>query len=168
MRGPEPPILLNISMLKQEISAIVASLVSDRGMFLVSVTVSASNVIDVEVDKFEGDMGIDDCVQLSRAIEEQLDREAEDFELTVGSPGLGYPYKVPQQFQKSIGMEVDVVMRAGSKLKAVQLIAADEQGITVRYLEKIKVEGKKKKQEVVTTRQISFDEIKSVNTALHF
>lgn len=168
MRGPEPPILLNINMVKQEISAIVESLIADKGMFLVSVSVSATNVIEVEIDKFQGDMGIEDCVLVSREIEARLDRETEDFELTVGSPGLGYPFKVSQQYQKSIGSAVDVLMRAGSKLKDVELVAADIQGITVRYTEKIKVEGKKKKQEVLTTRQIPFEEIKSVNTALHF
>lgn len=168
MRGPEPPILLNISMVKQEISTIVESIIADKEMFLVSVSVSATNVIDVEIDKFEGDMGIDDCVLISREIEAQLDRESEDFELTVGSSGIGYPFKVPQQYQKSIGEAVDVVMCTGGKLKEVELIAADGAGITVRYTEKLKVEGKKKKQEVLTTRQIPFEEIKSVNTALHF
>lgn len=168
MRGQQPPILLNINMVKQDIVEIVESVIADKGMFLVSVTVSPTQVIDVEIEKFEGDMGIDDCVMVSREIESRLDRESEDFELTVGSSGVGYPFKVPQQYQKSIGQAVDVVCKVGSKLKDVELLAADAQGITIRYTEKVKVEGKKKKQEVLTTRQIPFEEIKSVNTALHF
>lgn len=168
MRGQKPPILLNIKMIKQEILDIVQACIADKGMFLVSVSVSANNAIEVEVDKFEGLMGIDDCVMLSKEIEAKLDREQEDFELMVASPGLGYPYKVAEQYQKNLDGQVDVVMKIGSKLKDVTLIASDEQGIRVSYVEKVKVEGKKKKQEILTTRDIPFSEIKSVNTALHF
>ena len=73
--------------------------------YLVDVTVAPGNVITVEIDNDEA-VSIDDCAELSRYIEERLDRDVEDYELEVGSAGITSPFKVLRQYIKNIGNEV--------------------------------------------------------------
>src|ERR1700754_1993854 len=82
--------------------------------YLVDVTVSASNKIRVTIDNFRG-ISIQECVTMSRWIENQLDREQNDFELEVTSPGLDQPFKVLKQYEKNIGREVEVIFSDGQK-----------------------------------------------------
>ena len=84
-------------------------------MFLVDVEVKTGNVIVVEIDSNEA-VSIDDCVALSRWLEEHLDRDKEDFELEVGSAGITSPFKVLRQYVKNIGNEVEILLNAGVKL----------------------------------------------------
>ena len=79
---------------------LVKAKVSELQGFLVSVKVSAQNDIQVFVDKTEG-ISINECLQISRFIEEELDREVEDFQLSVSSPGLGKAFVVEEQYLKS-------------------------------------------------------------------
>ena len=72
-----------------------------KDYFLVDVMVSADDKITVEIDHADG-VYINDCVELSRFIEDHLDRDQEDYELEVGSAGLGQPFKVAQQYQNHI------------------------------------------------------------------
>ena len=74
-------------------------------MFLVSLSISSANVIMVEVDA-DSSVDIDTCVSLSQFIESNLDRNVEDFELTVSSVSLSEPFKVRRQYLKNIGKMV--------------------------------------------------------------
>ena len=98
--------------------------------FLVSLKITPDNRIYVDID---GDNGvtIDDCIELSRAIESQLDRDAEDFALDVSSAGADQPLKLTRQYVKNIGREVEVVTYDGEKTVG-ELTAADEEHIEVR------------------------------------
>ena len=100
------------------VSGIVNEWLEDKEYFLVDVSVSPQDKIVVEIDHAEG-VWIDDCVELSRFIESKLDREQEDYELEVGSAGIGQPFKVLQQYQNHIGREVEVLTCEGSKLEGV-------------------------------------------------
>ena len=80
---------------KSVVSQLVEEWLEGKDYFLVDVTVSPDNRIVVEIDHAEG-VWIEDCVELSRFIESKLDREQEDFELEVGSAGIGQPFKVLQ------------------------------------------------------------------------
>ena len=93
------------------VSGIVNEWLEDKDYFLVDVSVSPDDKIVVEIDHAEG-VWIDDCVELSRFIESKLDREEEDYELEVGSAGIGEPFKVLQQYLIHIGKEVEVLTRA--------------------------------------------------------
>ena len=74
--------------------------------YIVETAVHPGNRIVVELDSESG-INIDDCVALTKHIESQLDREAEDFELEVGSAGLTSPLKVLRQSTSTIGQEVE-------------------------------------------------------------
>jgi ribosome maturation factor RimP len=99
---------------KQKIEGLVEEYVKDTDLFLVAVKVSNSNRIIVLADKNEG-ITIDECAALHRHIESELDREVEDFELQVSSPGLDMPFGVIQQYYKNEGKKVEVTDLEGSK-----------------------------------------------------
>ena len=87
--------------------------------FIVDVKVSKDNSIVVKADTDNG-ITIDECGELSAAIEASLDRDAEDFDLEVSSPGLSEPLKLPRQYLKNIGREVFVETIDGEKLRRVE------------------------------------------------
>ena len=107
---------------------------SDR--FAVSVAVRSDNRIRIFIDS-DTHVLIEHCIELSKFIEGQLDREVEDFELNVSSSGLDQPYKLPRQYIKNIGREVSVLQKDNSKIEGT-LIAADEKGFSVKEITKIK------------------------------
>lgn len=98
--------------------------------FLVEMKVTTNNRIFVDID---GDQGvtIDDCVQLSRQIEQSLDREAEDFELNVSSAGLDSPLKLARQYKKNIGQTLAVVPEEGDYIEG-ELVEADDEKFTIQ------------------------------------
>lgn len=135
-------------------------------LFVVEVRVSPANEIVVTVDS-DTQVGIDRCVELSRSIEGALDREQEDFELTVMSAGIGQPLKMLRQYRKLIGRSVEVILKDGGKIVG-NLTDASDDSIVVEYEERVAVEGKKRKQLVTTRRKLSLDEVKSTCEYLDF
>jgi len=135
-------------------------------LFVVEVRVSPANEIVVTVDS-DTQVGIDRCVELSRSIEGALDREQEDFELTVMSAGIGQPLKMLRQYRKLIGRPVEVILKDGGKIVG-NLTDASESSIAVEYEKRVVVEGKKRKQLVTTRRELSLDEVKSTCEYLDF
>ena len=99
---------------KQKIQGLVEEFIKGTGLFLVSVKVSNANMIIVLADK-NGGITIDECAAIHRHIENGLDRETEDFELQVSSPGLDMPFGVIEQYIKNEGKKVEVVDFEGSK-----------------------------------------------------
>ncbi len=135
-------------------------------LFVVGCTCSPANEIELLVDS-DTSVSIDACVELSRAIEAEFDREEEDFSLTVASAGIGSELRCLRQYRKLTGHPVEVLLLNGIKITA-RLDAADEEGITLSYEEKQAVEGRKRKQSVTVTRTYLFSEIKSTREYLDF
>jgi len=146
---------------EERVQQLAREKVLELGGFLVSAKVSMQNEIQVFVDKAEGIL-ITECLQISRYIENELDREIEDFQLSVSSPGLSKAFLVEQQYQKNIGKEIVVKLRQGEKIKG-KLIAFD--GSIVLETSK-KEKGKKqiKKEEKV----ILLEEIKETKLVIKF
>lgn len=138
----------------------------DSSLFLVEIKISTSNEIEVVIDS-DGSVDIDDCVRLNRIIEDSLDREEEDFELTVTSAGIGQPLKLLRQYKKLTGKIVEVVLNNGTKIRG-ELRGADENSITIAYKEMRAVEGKKRKQEFDTVTTYPLAEVKSTREFLDF
>lgn len=134
--------------------------------FLVDVTVSALNKIRITIDNDKG-VSISECVGVSRFIENQLDRESEDFELEVSSPGLDQAFKVIQQYRKYLGKEVMVKLMDGMKVEG-KLNAVDEYEIELEQTSKEKVNGKKGKQIIVKTLVLPFEKIKETKIIIKF
>lgn len=115
---------------KQAVTRIVEEWLDGKDYFLVDVSVSPDDKIVVEIDHAEG-VWIDDCVELSRFIESRLNREEEDYELEVGSAGIGQPFKVLKQYLMHIGKEVEV-MDAAARNGTRYPESADEAGLRLR------------------------------------
>jgi ribosome maturation factor RimP len=137
-----------------------------ESMFLVDVSVSPANVIHVELDCMDG-LTIDQCVEISRYIEKQLDREVEDFELEVSSPGIDGYFKVNKQYLKNVGRELAVSTVRNEDLTG-KLVEAGENGITLEMLVKEKAEDGRKKQTVKKTVSFGYDEIKKAKVIISF
>ena len=151
---------------KNVVEGIVNEWLEDKEYFLVDVTVSPDDKIVVEIDHAEG-VWIDDCVELSRFIESKLDREEEDFELEVGSAGIGQPFKVLQQYLIHIGREVEVLTKEGKKLDGI-LKDANEENFTLTIQRKVKLEGAKRPKLVDEDITFVYSEIKYTKYIISF
>ncbi|MNU81060.1 Ribosome maturation factor RimP [compost metagenome] len=154
---------------KQKVKELAEERIKDRDerLFIVELTISASNVIRLELDKTEGNVSIEDCMSVSRNIEHNLDREDADFELSVSSAGLDKPLRVHAQYVKNIGRDLDVKLSSKEKVSGT-LIAVDEAGIVLKREEKQAIEGKKKKELVVIENKIAFSDINEAKIVISF
>lgn len=151
---------------KNVVEIIVAGWLEGKDYFLTDLTVSRDNRIVVEIDHKDG-VWIDDCVELSRYIEDHLDRDAQDFELEVGSAGIGQPFKVLRQYQNHIGDTVEVAPKSGRKYEGT-LIAADTEGFTVSVEQKVKHEGEKRPHLETVEMHFAYDDVRSVKYVIEF
>ncbi len=135
-------------------------------IFPVSISVSADNRIVIELDSMDR-MDVDSCVAISRKIEAQLDRDAEDFELEVGSAGLTSPFKVKKQFDKNIGNEVEVLTRDGRKFQGT-LVETTDDGFTVEVPRKVKKEGQKRPVVELQPETLAYGDAKTVKYVINF
>ena len=144
---------------KQHVQLVVDEFIKGTGLFLVAVKVSSSNRITVLADKNEG-ITIDECAAIHRHVENSLNRDIEDFELQVSSPGLDLPFGVIEQYFKNEGRKVEVIDNEGSKL------AGKLKNVTAGGFEletEVKVKGKTKELKDVS---FNFDQIKSTRVIL--
>jgi ribosome maturation factor RimP len=151
---------------KKLVQSLANQALKESDYFIVEITISNSNSINVIIDSPNG-ASIEFCVLVSRAIEHSLDREIEDFELEVSSPGIGQPLKVLGQYLKLIGKTVEVLTAEGQKLTG-KLVDATEEQISIEVEETKKIEGQKKKQKVVTAYTFAYSELKSTIEKLKF
>ena len=151
---------------KSIVEGIVNEWLEGKEYFLVDVQVSPDDKIVVEIDHAEG-VWIDDCVELSRFIESKLDREEEDYELEVGSAGIGQPFKVLQQYYIHIDKEVEVLTKEGKKMEGVLKEVADDHFV-VTVQKKVKLEGAKRPKLVDEDVTFTYEEIKYTKYLISF
>lgn len=151
---------------KDTVRSIVEEWLDGKEYFLVDIEISPDDRIVVEIDHADG-VWIEDCVELSRFIEDHLSRDEEDYELEVGSAGLGQPFKVAQQYHSFVGKNVEVLDADGKKYKGV-LKAVEGNDFTVTVQEKQKVEGKKRPQLVDTDHTFQMDKVKYTKYLINF
>jgi len=151
---------------KNKVKELALEWLEGKEYFLVDTTVDKENKITVEIDHRDG-VWIEDCCELSRWIEEHLDRDVEDFELEVGSAGIGQPLKVLQQYVNSIGYDVEVMTAEGKKLEGM-MKSADADGFVVTVIEKQRVEGKKRPQLVEVDKAFGYGDVKWVKNIIDF
>lgn len=151
---------------KDTVRSIVEEWLDGKEYFLVDIEISPDDRIVVEIDHADG-VWIEDCVELSRFIEDHLSRDEEDYELEVGSAGLGQPFKVAQQYHCFVGKDVEVLDADGKKYKGV-LKAVEGNDFTVTLQEKQKVEGKKRPQLVDTDHTFQMDKVKYTKYLINF
>ena len=136
----------------ESIIELVEQHIQGTDIFLVEVAVKPGNTIRVHVDRPEG-IPIDQCVKISRYLNEQLDRDVEDFSLEVSSPGLGAAFKVKQQYDRNTGRDIEVLLQDGVKIKG-KLLSVTEEGIV------LKIKGNDK--------EVNFAQIKTSKAIISF
>ncbi|NLA25080.1 MAG: ribosome assembly cofactor RimP [Bacteroidales bacterium] len=146
---------------KENIEKIVKNLLTED-QFLVDIQLRAGNLIRVLIDNFNR-LSIEECQVLSKGIEANLNRDEEDFELEVSSPGVGKAFKVEEQYKKNIGKFVDVVYVDGEKVWG-KLLKFDEKTIELMP----EKQGKKKKSEEIEPINIERVNIKSISEKIIF
>lgn len=154
-------------MIKKEVvEDIINELIADTNLFLVEIKVSATNVISILIDCMDG-VNLEKCIILTKAFEGKLDREIEDYELSIASAGIGQAFQVHQQYVKNLGNDVEILTVDGKKYKGT-LTELTEDGFIIVYEEKEKLEGKKKK--VIVEKQETFknEEIKYIKDIISF
>ena len=132
MREAVLPSFYKVMVFKDKVNSLVAQALEERqDLFLISLTISDSNKIMVIIDGDNG-VNIKDCIDLSRAVEPNLDREEQDFELEVASYGALTPFSLPRQFQKNIGRNVEVKKADGEKFEAT-IAEVNQENVTFTW-----------------------------------
>ncbi|MDR3339091.1 MAG: ribosome assembly cofactor RimP [Candidatus Symbiothrix sp.] len=151
---------------KKVIIEAVAAFLKDSENYLVDIDVKPGNLIRIEIDNDRA-VFIDDCVALSRYVESQLNREEEDYELEVGSSGIGQAFKNPRQYRKNIGNEVELLTKSGIKYTGI-LKDAGEEEVVLTVAKRVKPEGAKRKIQVEEELTFSYNEIKHTKYLIRF
>lgn len=112
------------------INSLVEEHVQGTDIFLVEVSIKSGNAIRVHVDR-PGGISIEECADISRYLNRTLDREEEDYSLEVSSPGIGIPFKVKQQYEKTIGHEIEVIRTDGTRMEGT-LESVTDDGISLK------------------------------------
>ena len=149
-------------LLKEEIKKYASEKALEINGFIVDVNISANNVITIFFDKNNGVL-VDDCLVISKYIQQKFDKDVEDYELTVCSPGLTNPLKVKEQYLKNIGKEVSVKTNDGKR----------KTGILKNFETDLVLEVQKKKKGsrkdyLLEDIAIPFEEIKETKLKINF
>ena len=151
---------------RQKIEDIINEALTGTDIFLVDLNVSRSNVIQVFIDHNRG-VSLDDCMALHRTIGECLDRDEEDYELQVSSPGLGQPIRVFPQYLKALGEILQIELTDGDRLRGTLLEARSaaegrEAELTIRLA------GTKRKPAPEEPIAVQISRIKSARVEIDF
>ena len=152
-------------ILKDELKNWIEEYLKDTEYELITLNVSAGNDILVEIDRLAG-VDVDFCADLNRYLVEKLDAVEPDYSLEVGSVSLTDPFKTKMQHEKNLGHDVEVLIE-GKKLRG-QLVSVDEDTFSVDIVEKVAVEGKKRKETQIVTHTWRYNEPKYVKYDLKF
>lgn len=139
-------------------------------LFLIEIKQAPGDVIDIFIDSDTGVM-FQHCVRVSRYLEEHIEENewlGEKYTLNVSSAGIEAPLKLKRQYVKNIGREVSVDLKDDHKNLKGELTTVTEENITVVYEEKVKIEGKKKKELITVTKEVPFDNINKTTVKVSF
>ena len=154
---------------KQDLTNWIDEYLKDTDYELITLNISAGNDILVEVDRLSG-VDVDFCAELNHFLVEKLDAVDPDYSLEVGSVSLTDPFKTKMQYEKNLGHDVEVLVSTeGQSIKYKgQLVSVDEETFSVDCVEKVAVEGKKRKETQIVTHTWRYDEPKYVKYDLKF
>jgi ribosome maturation factor RimP len=151
---------------KEKVNSLIADALLERpSLFLIDLNISDTFKISVGID---GDNGVtlQDCIDVSRAIENNLDREEQDFSLEVASVGVGSPLKLVRQYKKNIGRTL-IVTTNTEKIEA-ELVEANDVFIILSWEAREPKKVGKGKETVQKEQQVSYTEIKEAIVTVTF
>ncbi len=163
MRGRESPLLLLTMIKEKHVRKLAEQQLDGSDKFVVQVMVKPGNKIMVFIDG-DGEVTVGDCVAVSRAIEGNLNRDEEDFHLTVSSAGLDMPFSLMRQYKKYINRAIKVELMDGSKMTGILTEITDKE-LGIKELTK---KQKNKKAEAGPEQRLALNEIKETKPAVTF
>ncbi len=171
MKRPSQECLFSYRQLNMEfrtkIEELLTTFLKEReDLFLIDLKISASDDVTVILDGDNG-VSLQDCLDASRAIEFNMDREDHDFSLQVMSAGLSEPLATPRQFRKNIGRELDIMMNDDTKTEG-ELAKVDDEKITLILRYRKPKEIGKGKVDVVEEKEIPYSDIKKALVTVKF
>ncbi|MDY3344890.1 ribosome assembly cofactor RimP [Riemerella anatipestifer] len=153
--------------IKAQVETLLNDFLSEReDLFLIDLKVSAGDDVVVILD---GDNGVtlQDCLDVSRAIEFNMDREEHDFSLQVMSAGLSEPLTQIRQFRKNIGRDLDILLNDSSKIEGELARVEEDKVVLILRYRKPKEIGKGK-VDVEEEKEILLSDIKKALVAIKF
>lgn len=147
---------------EKQVTALAEAFLQGTELFLIEVVIKPTHKISVFIDGLQG-VTIEGCQRLSRHLEEQIDREKEDFDLTVSSPGADRPLKDYRQFIKNNGRSLEIVMKNGDKTTG-KVTHADAEAVTIEPLP----EKKRSRVETLAPVTIPYTEITTAKEVITF
>ncbi len=160
------PLFIEIT-LKDKVKNILDAVLADyEQLFLIELSVSENNKIIITLD---GDSGVNlqDCITISRAVEQELDKEELDFSLEVASAGVCSPLKFVRQYKKNIGRKLKVKTISNEEIEAL-LTDADDEAATFSWKEREPKKIGKGKETVEKTVRLPYGEIKESIVLISF
>ncbi len=151
---------------KKALTQVVERALEGTDLFLVEVTITADNIIEVWLDS-DTDISIDQCVAVNDAVLGAFNRDEEDYQLTVGSYGISAPLIVPRQYRKNIGNEVEVTTTDGRRLKGV-ITVADGEKFTLKVPTRVKPDGQKRPTTVLQAVELDYAQVKQTKCIISF
>ncbi|MCM1153411.1 MAG: ribosome assembly cofactor RimP [Muribaculum sp.] len=151
---------------KTKLKDFIEEQLKDTDCFLTDLSVSPANEVKVEIDS-DSRVDLDLCIDLNRAIEQEFPSDDEDYELEVGSAGITSPLKLPRQYRKYIGQDLEVFAADSRKYKGT-LISADDKGIVLRISQKVKKADSKRPVEELIDRNFPYSDIRKALYDLKF
>lgn len=153
---------------KQLLHDTVTDFLKDTSVFPVEISIKPDNNITVTVDSADG-VDIDLCVALTRRIEQVFDRDAEDYELEVGSAGITAPFTVPQQYFINVGNPVEILTADSRKLRGTLVEVNPEcTEITVEVPTKVKLPERKRPVVENVPQVLAVKDIRRITRHLEF
>lgn len=134
--------------------------------FLVDASILKGKDVTVEIDS-DSRVDIDFVARLNQEIEAEFAPEIDDYNLEVGSAGLTSPLRLPRQFRKNEGNDVEVLTRDGRKLHGM-LKSSDDEGFVLATQEKVKKEGEKRPTLQTVDHRFSYGDVKTVTYEIKF
>ncbi|REH00185.1 ribosome assembly cofactor RimP [Flavobacterium aquicola] len=151
---------------KEKVKQVVEeALLEKPSVFLIDLTVTDSFKIIIGID---GDNGVvlQDCIDLSRAVEGNLDREEQDFSLEVASVGVGSPLKLVRQYKKNIGRTL--IVKTNSENIEAELVEANDLFIILSWKAREAKKVGKGKETVQKELQLPYADIKEAVVTVTF
>jgi len=166
MRGAELPSFYKNMTFKEKVVALLNDGLAEKpAVFLIDLTITDSQKIIVTLDGDEG-VTLQDCIDISRAIENNLDREEHDFSLEVASAGVSTPLKMVRQYKKNIGRVLKI--KTATDIIEAKLVAVNDDFITLTWSAREPKKIGKGKETVEKNLELPYKEIKEAIVTITF
>ena len=160
------PLFIKIMAFKDKVNDLLAEVLLDKpSIFLIDLTITDSFKIIVNLDGDNG-VALQDCIDVSRAVENNLDREEQDFSLEVASVGVGSPLKMVRQYKKNVGRTL--IVKLATQTIEAELIEANDNFIILSWQAREPKKVGKGKETVQKIQEIPYAEIKEAIVTVTF